>query len=110
MELRVNMELTELKNDKAKVMQKQIESTGSKKAKIYNLNTGCNVIYSITNGREFISVSNFDRPPSFEELEFIRINLMKKDIEVETTPPKARSYFDMTTYTARMLEINREAI
>lgn len=52
------MLLVENKNDRSILAKESLEKLGAKNVKIYNMDTGSNVIYSVENGKEHLTISN----------------------------------------------------
>lgn len=83
---------------------------GAKDNKVYNMDTGCRVIYSKENGREHVSISHPKRYPNWNELTFVRYKLMKPDVKVAQILPPREEYVNVHTNCFHLWELNDSEI
>lgn len=85
------MKLVELTDEKSRIIKKGLENIGATNVKVYNMDTGSKVIYNIENGKEHVSISNNKRLPTWDEVKFVRYELMKPDSTIaQILPPKSQ--------------------
>lgn len=98
------MKLYELKDKKTKQSIKLIKESGAQIVKVYKLSTGCDVVYSRTNGEEHVSISSKERFPTIDEMEFVRNKLMKEDILIKLLMPRPSHHSGGTSYIGHIME------
>lgn len=99
------MKLKEMKGKKVKFTKMNLKLQGARKANVYSLSTGCTVIYSEQDGKEHVSISNFDRMPTIEELDFVKNELMKKDVNVKIMLPRETNHINIRAYIGHIIEV-----
>lgn len=100
------MKLIEITNDRALQIKKGLENIGATDVSVYNMDTGSFVIYNIENGREHVSISNSKRLPRWDEVKYVRYQLMKPDITVAQILPPKENYVNVHENCFHLWEIN----
>lgn len=105
------MKLIEIIDDRAKTTIKALNNTGATNVKIYNMDTGCTVFYCVEkDGKEHVSISHRKRLPNWNEVKYVRYELMKPDVKVAQILPPKSEYVDVHTNCFHLWELSDEEL
>ncbi|MDS6237441.1 DUF1827 family protein, partial [Clostridioides difficile] len=104
------MLLVENKNDRSILAKESLEKLGAKNVKIYNMDTGSNVIYSVENGKEHLTISNEKRFPNWNEIKYVRYKLMKPNKTIVQILPPKEEYINLHENCFHLWEIEDNAV
>ncbi len=97
------MKLIKKLDKHSKKIEMQIKMQGNDIVNLYDLDTGCKVIYTVANGRKHVSISNSNRKPTIEEIGFVVYELMQGVENLNVVPPRElRNEDDM--YIVHLME------
>lgn len=102
------MKLVKLTNEKTIAIQRRLEGMGATDVSVYNMDTGCTVIYNKENSKEHVSISHTKRLPRWDEVKFVRYQLMKPDATVAQILPPKSEYVNLHENCFHLWEINNE--
>lgn len=104
------MKLVEINNDKSEQIIEGLGRLGALDVKVYNMDTGCRVIYSVEGGKEHVSISHSKRYPNWNEITYVRYKLMKPNITVAQILPQREEYVNTHVNCFHLWEIEDSKI
>lgn len=99
------MVLNKCNDDVSIFLKESLELHGAENVSIYNMDTGCRVIYAVENGREHVSISHKKRYPNWDEIKFVRYKLMKPDATIAQILPPKNEYVNIHSNCFHLFEI-----